>query len=48
MMYGVYAGAGTSIMILLIVVIKSCIDLCTAKPADWKDIPEDGEVSKYI
>lgn len=42
MMYGVYAGAGTSMMILSLVVFKTCYDLCCGnkKQGDWKDNPE--------
>jgi len=41
MMYGVYAGAGTSMLILSMVVFKTCYELCCGnKNTDWKDIPE--------
>jgi hypothetical protein len=41
MMYGVYAGAGTSMLILSMVVFKTCYELCCGnKNTDWKDVPE--------
>ncbi|CAB3376794.1 Hypothetical predicted protein [Cloeon dipterum] len=43
MMYGVYAGAGVSVLILLVVILKSCIDLFMGKPVDWGDLPGNGQ-----
>ncbi|XP_059475922.1 uncharacterized protein LOC132196962 isoform X2 [Neocloeon triangulifer] len=44
MLYGVYAGAGASALILILVIVKSCIDLCTDKPVDWSELPENGQI----